>query len=502
MEQNVIQSLFALILGLAAAAAAVLLLVWPVAKAVVTRWPPKRRKRREEDAGGGFFDFLLALVAMALWGFLFVIAWSLAVSFIPWQAHRILEIESQTGLAIGAGGAGCIELLFFLGKIAAGIRAAYLVVKRGFFHGVASLAMSLPLLLVAGMMLVSGGLSWVLLFFLAATSAGVSAVFLMVTDGLGRALFPARPADSASPAGEPEEEEDEETVPEEVAQEAEEGSEPLGEELPQDGTEWPPELTEDGPIGPVEVLPWQVAQEEIAEEAQATAGGEVVAEHPALELTELPPGHAAIDAILAATYPGREPKIWSAPLPRELAGPLERVVAILVPAPRSHWHYVSFGFTDRDGSGARPGGKVSGWGFELTLRLAGKGATPPDWPVALMQSLAREVTRFANPLAAGDHFDLNEPMPTGRETALTAMAVIVDPGLPPGESPYGPFVFLQLVGLTEDEREFLASWNGDFLKLAQLRDPLLVTDPGRASWLADPNFREFAEKGRGSSRPS
>ncbi len=99
---------------------------------------------------------------------------------------------------------------------------------------------------------------------------------------------------------------------------------------------------------------------------------------------------------------------------------------------------MSYGFSNLHGLGPRPGGPVSGWGFELTFRLATTQKIPPAWPVALMQFLAVEVFKTENPLAAGEFVDLGEPLPAKTETQLCALGLVEDPVLERGESPSGP----------------------------------------------------------------
>lgn len=487
MEPTAFASLFGLGLGLAVAAAAVMLLVWPVAQAGVAARPVVARKLRPgEDSGAFVFEYFLAILAVMAWGFLYLLSWGLAVSWIPWPAMDV--IGGGTGGGIGAGGraVGCLSELVVLGKLAAGIRAIYLAVKRGFFAGISSLALSLPLILVAGFVLVARGLPWALLFFLAVTTAGVSALLLLLTDLAGRSLRsePAEedlaedPALAARPRGE--------DPPEEAAP-AEDGE---VNEVAEQEEMWPPPE-----------IPWHEAQAALEAEEAELEGQEAVVIPESVDPPAEGPGEAALDAILEAAHPDQRPLLWREPMPEQLSGPLQQVAAYLVPGPRSHWHYVSYGFTNLHGTGPRPSGPVSGWGFELTFRLAATQKRPPAWPVELMQFLAFEVFKTHTPLAAGEFIDLGEPLPAKTETGLCAVGLVEDPNLGRGQSPFGPFLFLQLVGLHRDELDFATSWSvARFLKLAQVRDPLLVTDLKRPSWLSEAVFLEFAEAGREAAK--
>jgi hypothetical protein len=56
--------------------------------------------------------------------------------------------------------------------------------------------------------------------------------------------------------------------------------------------------------------------------------------------------------------------------------------------------------------------------------------------------------------------------------------------------------FLQVVGLTLDEYEAIQAWDAEkFLELLSTRDPSLVTDLHRTTWLRDPAFARDVENG-------
>jgi len=129
---------------------------------------------------------------------------------------------------------------------------------------------------------------------------------------------------------------------------------------------------------------------------------------------------------------------------------------------------------------------VSGWGFELTLRLAG-AAEPPLWAVDLLANLAAYVWTSGHPFAPGHHLDLGGPMKLGSSTRLTAAVIVRDPVLGGMKGPLGAVEFLQVVGLTADELEACRAWRTEgVVELLARRDPLFVTDLARASVLDDP----------------
>jgi hypothetical protein len=163
-------------------------------------------------------------------------------------------------------------------------------------------------------------------------------------------------------------------------------------------------------------------------------------------------------------------------------------------APR-HWHLVTYGLSELDEKVTNDA-SVSGWGFELTFRLARTDDERPDWAINLLANLAAYVFAGEHPFAAGHHVDLRGPIRLGDPTLITAAAIAVDPGLGSLSGPYGAVEFLQVVGLTADELELCRAWRtGAVMDLLAESDPLLVTRLERPSLLDDPALRERAEAG-------
>lgn len=129
--------------------------------------------------------------------------------------------------------------------------------------------------------------------------------------------------------------------------------------------------------------------------------------------------------------------------------------------------HISFGLTDLHGDGRvhEPSGPEfpSGFGFELTFRLAKKSgeATPPTWPAALLQALAKYVFHTGNSFFAGDHVSWHCPLDgSDFECRLQHMLLAEDLLLPPVQGPLGSVKFLQVVAVTEEELQVSQHWNG------------------------------------------
>jgi hypothetical protein len=200
-------------------------------------------------------------------------------------------------------------------------------------------------------------------------------------------------------------------------------------------------------------------------------------------------GWDAIDAALRPVYGDLEPKHYGPVIKAMLGGPdpLDGISAYRRTDGVPHWHFVTYGLTELYTKEADDP-EVSGYGFELTFRLACHvdEQDPPLWAMNFLQNLARYVFRSGNVFAPGHHMTLNGPIALGRDTDIGAVIFVADPELPPAASPHGPIDFVQVVGITPDELEAVQAWKtSSFAELLGSISPLLVTDLARKSMLAD-----------------
>jgi hypothetical protein len=284
--------------------------------------------------------------------------------------------------------------------------------------------------------------------------------------------------------------------------------------------------------------------------------GVVLGEPAAMSLNldpVLSSGWHAIDVALAKCYPGANAAHFAAPLPLAFGGsdPLNAVSAYDVmplesepsssstdkngvdtepsasedeTAPSSHhWHFVTYGFSELFEKSSSNDPEVSGYGFELTMRLAcndtrkiakktnhsnslavqASVAPPlnacPIWAVEFLQSLARYVFSTNTKFDVGHHLCLNGTLgapPGGDEEVLghplqnniAAVFFVEDPLLKPMQTPNGTVKFLQVVGVTQDEYEL--NWETSVPFVSQLISdtfgPLLITRLARPSVLSNP----------------
>lgn len=157
-------------------------------------------------------------------------------------------------------------------------------------------------------------------------------------------------------------------------------------------------------------------------------------------------------------------------------------------AARGHWHYITYGLSELYVATPEDDPAISGWGFELTIRVP-RADQPeaPAWPFTMLNEMAKHVNRNAVVLDAGHRIDLGRPvtgfpvLPDAPETDLTVFAVTIDPELGTIATTNGRVTFLQLVGITQVEKDQMIARSTSAV-LAELAstDPLLITDPLRA----------------------
>jgi len=154
-----------------------------------------------------------------------------------------------------------------------------------------------------------------------------------------------------------------------------------------------------------------------------------------------------------------------------------------------HWHLVTYGLSELR-SKESPDRLLSGWGFELTLRLAG-GGEEPLWAVDLLANLAAYVWTSGHPFAAGHHLDLSGSIRLDTTSPITAAAIVTDPGLGMLDGPFGKVQFLEVVGLTAGELELCRSWSTEGVLDLLARDhPMLVTVLDRTDVSGDARWHD------------
>lgn len=211
------------------------------------------------------------------------------------------------------------------------------------------------------------------------------------------------------------------------------------------------------------------------------------------------PGWDAIDNALKPIYGNQEPKHYGTVLSYQLGGPdpLQGISAYKRLTPIPHWHYITYGFSelyDKESENKA----VSGFGFELTLRLKTEpdSAEPPIWVLNFLQNLARYVFKSGRVFEQGHYMNANGPIAIGVNTCIRSVAFAEDPELAAMETPNGHLEFLQVVGITEDEELAIKQWQTlKALEVFRSHLPLLVTDLDRESLLTKADVKQSLQNG-------
>jgi hypothetical protein len=210
------------------------------------------------------------------------------------------------------------------------------------------------------------------------------------------------------------------------------------------------------------------------------------------------PGWAAIDDALARVYPRQVPHQFASKRAYEVEAdnPLPAIAVYERAASRTgsppvatpaSWHYVTYGLSELFEKSSRDP-YVSGFGFELTMRVprAEGEEVPPAWPLRTLQGLGRYVLASGHGFDTGHCADLGGSLAQGIESRLTCVAFVPDPLLRKIDTPFGSLLFLQVVGVTEDELAAMQKLDHEgVVHLIEELDFHGLTDPRRASYFDD-----------------
>ena len=188
--------------------------------------------------------------------------------------------------------------------------------------------------------------------------------------------------------------------------------------------------------------------------------------------------------------------------PGETAPPLQEVVAYRSLTPIPHWHYITYGLSEL-GAKLSDDPEHSGFGIELSLRLADNSATPPNWPINLLRWLAGNVQRDKNPFGDGHSLPLAPKMLDTYSRGTDGVGFALDPELGTVKTANGSVTFLQVVPLTVDEYSLMGRW--DAVKVfSEMRsvEPGLLWRVGRTSILKSTRGPEIERQAKadGSSQ--
>ncbi|MBO0592501.1 suppressor of fused domain protein [Cellulophaga sp. E16_2] len=169
-------------------------------------------------------------------------------------------------------------------------------------------------------------------------------------------------------------------------------------------------------------------------------------------------GWDCIDATLEKIYPEQEPKHFASTLPYALGGeePLDGISIYVSEKQTDHFHFVTYGFSELYYNEESVGEEFSKFGFELSFRL--KKESEDDaigWACNLLQNIAKYVFKSGKWFEEFHFIPTNGPIRANFDTAITALAFVLDPEIGTLKTPHGDVLFLQMFGLTTNEYNLL-----------------------------------------------
>lgn len=205
------------------------------------------------------------------------------------------------------------------------------------------------------------------------------------------------------------------------------------------------------------------------------------------ESDDAAPGWQAIDDALLNVYGQQEPKHWGSVIKFMMGGPdpLDGVSAYECrDGGRTHLHFCTYGFSSLYYDEESCGRESSGFGFELTFRLA--SPLPPleesDWVLNLLNNLARYVFKSKRWFEPNQWIPAGGPIRADYPTNLVGLVFLQDPVLKEIETPHGRVEFVQIFGITSGELEAIKTKKitcEEFIEEQRRSNSLMVTDLDR-----------------------
>ena len=199
-------------------------------------------------------------------------------------------------------------------------------------------------------------------------------------------------------------------------------------------------------------------------------------------------GWDCIDNALEKIYSNQEPRHYGTIIRYGLGGndPLDGISIYDQYEPIFHRHIISYGMSELGYNPEQVKEKLSKWGFEFTFRVVpypddeeyNEAEHEPMWAVYIMQHLARDVYekgRAFQPYFFYDGGYIND------KTQISGFIFVTDPVLDSIDAPNGQVSFLQMVGLTRKELDWLwedsnSNRGEDLINKMRMDNPLLITD--------------------------
>ncbi len=208
------------------------------------------------------------------------------------------------------------------------------------------------------------------------------------------------------------------------------------------------------------------------------------------------PGWKFISSELERVYNCEQERHYGTVIKYSLGGndPLDGVSIYDNKTNIEHRHIISYGMSEIYYNPEIKEKKISGWGFEFTMRVKpyfhdkdienGNGKivkSEPLWVINLMNNLARYVYKSGNCFEPYHFISTNSPIRLDSDTKLVGIIFIPDVELNTINTPNGEVQFLQMFGITKKELEWLLEEPKTY-RVKELADkikkdnPMMVTD--------------------------
>ena len=204
------------------------------------------------------------------------------------------------------------------------------------------------------------------------------------------------------------------------------------------------------------------------------------------------PGWVAIDAAFDALYPGVTPPHLGAAMPaRAMFGGEEYIDGYSIfPSANGYQHLLTYGMSTLYVDEESFGGEFSGWGYEMTMKVRASAPDECRWAVSSLSNLGRytytskqwfEPFQFIN--------GQGRPIRAESDTLLTSYLTVPDTEVPGVDTVHGRVDFIQLVGVTQAELDWVAGKSPEgasgraqdlVRRIAADGNPNLVTDLSRS----------------------
>lgn len=208
------------------------------------------------------------------------------------------------------------------------------------------------------------------------------------------------------------------------------------------------------------------------------------------------PGWDAIDEVLRKVYPNTEERHYGTIIKYILGGkdPLDGLSVYDNPQQAFHRHMISYGMSELYYAPESVGRDFSRWGCEFTMRLTpfegdrdaenrdgSLAPHEPYWAMNLMQNIARYVYDTGEYFEAYHFMPANSPIRMDTDTRLVGIIFAPDPQLGSIDTEHGRVEFLQMVGLTQRELDWLfqkptTARGRELVDWMRQDNPLLITD--------------------------